>query len=222
MNATHITFKHYEKQFHPNQHPPRQPHPPRPGEIQFAFFQAKVIGWVGYAFNENVLKCLWNRMQQPLFVAAYLKGRSSYILPLAPRLYHILGRYSEKIKRMEGVRAAFEGEGQKDDWDAYLFRGKYLWLEKISWHYAYSFGGPTPKISERGTGPVWVGGWQAQRAIRDTGQESWGHGRCITSRDRGWLLRKRGFTVHRNVFQMFMNAFLYTKVVCRIIFNMSQ
>jgi len=40
-----------------------------------------------------------------------------------------------------------------------VFRRKYLWLEKISWHYAYSFGGPTPKISERGTGPVWVGGW---------------------------------------------------------------
>ena len=34
----------------------------------------------------------------------------------------------------------------------------YLWPEKISWHYAYTFGGPTPKISKRGTGPVWVGG----------------------------------------------------------------
>lgn len=53
------------------------------------------------------------------------------------------------------------GKGQKDDREEYRFRRKYLWPKKISWHNAYSFGGPPPKISKRRTGPVWVGGWVA-------------------------------------------------------------
>lgn len=84
--------KHHILHFHAaKSNPPKNP---------IRIFQAKGIGWVEVSIDENVLKCSWNRRQQPLLVAAYLTRGSTYVLPLEPRPYNILRRYSEEVEGM--------------------------------------------------------------------------------------------------------------------------
>jgi hypothetical protein len=107
---------------------------------------------------------------------------------------------------MEGVRAEegrFCGRGA-EGWLRRISVQKkilYLWPEKISWHYAYTFGGPTPKISKRGTGPVWVGGTYRKRS------EAQGNTRGVTV-DAQRVAKEAGdYTVDKSMLQMFINVY---------------
>jgi hypothetical protein len=141
MHATYITFKHEEEEFLP---------PPTSKTIRV--FLAKVTGWVRNAFKENVFKVL-------------LKSKTATItrscLPYRYKHLHLASgttslQYIRKVfreKRWAGRRSGRRGpllweRNRRMTERNIASRRKYLWPEKISWHNAYSFGGPPPKISK--------------------------------------------------------------------------
>jgi hypothetical protein len=133
------------------------------------FFPSKGhrLGWI--CIQRKCFKVPLKSKAATITLAAYLIGRSSYILPVDPRLYHILGRYSEKRKRMVGVRVE---EGR------FCGRGAEGWLRRISvqkkvplarkdllalrllfwWPYSKDF-----KAWDWTSVGGWMGGWVALR-----------------------------------------------------------